>query len=351
MKVSLEQLVNTNYIKYSRMIDIVNAAYAGSDATNINIYIDMYSMIKVLYSNKQYEIQDYSALTACMINMCAHYRDFFRTRYQTESKIFIIYSKNCSYVNNQFYPDYNRKNAMMFATNKKIDDMILNNVELLKTLCPYLPDIHFVTGTFETGVLIYDLICRNEVENPNTPHMIITKDIYNYQLVPMRNNITIVRPKKVNGVDVSYFINNNNLIDIYLVERKTSAKPITTLHPGLLSLIMTLSSVSERNIKSLFNITTALRIITTAVANYRILNGYNSDIETIWNAIYDTNFDIGYTTFEHRFKAIDIMSQYSIYLNTPEPKNIQLINLYDPEAVKAINNKYFKMTPLDLNRL
>lgn len=350
MKVSLEQIVNMNYVKYSKMIDIVNSVYTGSDATTINIYIDMYSIIKPLYSHMSYQINDYSALTACIINMCAHYREFFRTRYNTESRIFIVYSKNCNYINNQFYPEYNYKNLLMFNANKKVDDMIKNNIELLSILCPYLPDIYFVPGTFETGVLIYDLICRNELVD-NSPHMIITKDQYNYQLIPTRDNITIVRPKKLHGEDISYYINKSNLVQTYLAERKVKTKLSNILNPGLLSLIMTLSSVSERNIKSLFNISNAIKIISKSVSDYRILNGYNSDTEHIWNGIYNTNFKIGYTTFEHRFKSIDIINQHSIFINTPECKTIEFKNLFDPDTVRGINNKYFRITPLDLNRL
>lgn len=349
MNVSLEQLINTNYVKYSRMTEIINEVYVNSDATTINVYIDMYSILKPLYSSMEYEIKDYSALTAGIINMCAHYREFFRTRYNTESKYFIVYSKNCNYINNQFYLDYNSKMVSKYNSNKKADDMILNNIELLSILCPYLPEIYFIPSTFETGVVIYDLICRNELLD-NSPHMIITKDIYNYQLVPSRNNITIVRPKKYNGNDISYYLTNSNLLNTYIEERKVKTNP-KFLDPGLLSLIMTLSSVSDRNIKSLFNITTSINLLSNAVQNYRIPNGYNSDIELVWNAIYSNKFKIGYTTFEHRFKTIDIISQHMIFINSPESKKIQLSDLFDPENVKAINNKYFKTTPLDLNRL
>jgi len=332
------------------MIEIVNAVYAKSNASTINIYIDMYSMIKSLYSNREYEINDYAALTACIINMCAHYREFFKTRYKTKSRFFIVYSKNCSYMNNQFYSEYNYKNLGMFNANKKIDDMVKNNIELLKTLCPYLDDIHFIPGTFETGVIIYDLMCRNELID-DSPHMIITKDKYNYQLATARNDVTILRPKKSNGEDMSYSISYNNLIFTYYNERNFKMKEPNMLSSALVSLIMTLSSVPERNIKSLFNISRTIKILNKAVKGFKIIDGYNSDTEVIWNGIYNDDFKIGYPTFENRFKAIDIRLQHSIFINTPEAKSIQFKNLVDPETVRSINNMYFKSTPLDLNRL
>lgn len=351
MGLSVEQLVNTNYVRYENMTNIVNQAFVGSSATEINIYIDLYSALKILYSNKSYDINDYSSVTSCVINMCAHYREFFRTRFRTETKFFIVWSKNTPYVNKQFYLDYNKKNEFMMNSNKIVEDMIKNNIELLETLCPYLPDIHFVKGTFETGVIMYDLICREELTSPN-PHMIITKDIYNYQLASMRDNIVILRPKKSKGADVSYYINKNNLYSVYLQERKIDYSNYPkTISPCLLTLLMSLSSSPERNMKMLLNVKNAIGKIDKAVSEYKFLNGYNSDLSLVWNGLDTSKFSIGPTTFEHRFKAIDIQFQHTVYITTAECASISLRNLYDPDNVRSINDKYFKKNPLDLNRL
>lgn len=351
MGLMVEQMLNSNYVRYNRMVEIITEAFAGSSANHLNIYIDMYSMIKVLYKSDVYDINDYSSVTSCIINMCAHYREFFWTRFKVTTKYFIVYSKNTPYINNQFYPEYNYKMLYSFNSNKKVDDMIKNNIELLETLCPYLPDIHFVKGTFETGVIMYDLICRNELKD-NSPHMIITKDVYNYQLVAMRDNIIILRPKKVKGEDESYYINQKNLYMRYMQSRNADYSNFhSIISPGLISLLMTLTSVKERNIKSLINIKSAIKQLYLGVSGYKLLNGYNSDLQSIWNALDTTKFSIGQTTFEHRFKAIDIQFQHSVYINTPECREIVLNNLYDPDNVKIINNKYFINNPLDLNRL
>ena len=351
-KLTIERLINSNYVRYNRLIQIVTEAFVGSTANEINIYIDLYSILKGLYSDRSnYVIEDYSSVTSSIINMCAHYREFFRSRYRVESKFFIVYSKNCPYINKQFYPDYNKNNEYKMNSNKIVDDMIKNNLELLSTLCPYLPDIHFIEGTFETGVIIYDLICREEVNNRN-PHLIITKDVYNYQLVSMRDNIVILRPKKSEGNDVSYYINKHNLYVEYLKSRKADYTNIPAiLSPQLISLVMTLSSIKERNIKSLINIKTVLKLLYEKVINYNILNGYNSDMNHIYNVLNIEKYGLGATTFEHRFKCIDIAFQHSVFINTPECTSISINNLYDPDNVRAINNKYFRNNPLDLNRL
>lgn len=350
MKVTVEQLLNMNYVKYNKMIELINSAFAGSNAETLNIYVDIYSMLKPIYSIDCL-IEDYAVITSCIINLCAHYREFFRTRYKVETRFFLVYSENCGYINKQFYPEYNKKTEYNINSNKLMHDMVKNNIELLQTLCPYLPDIHFINGTFETGVIIYDLICKNELID-NSPHMIITKDMYNYQLIPTRDNIIILRPKKNTGFDESYYINKYLALNTYITERKCKYISIDTiLMPGLLSLIMTLSSVSERSIKSLFNINTSLKMIEKAINEFKILNGYNSDLQNVFNSIYNDKFKIGFETFQFRYKAIDIIFQHSVYMNTPECKSIIINNLNDPETVKDINNRYFKKCPLDLNRL
>lgn len=350
-KISIDQVLGTNYIRYDRLMEMVIGAFRGSTADTINIYIDLYSMFKPLYNNQNYNIEDYTKVTSNVINICAHYREFFRTRGKVESRFFLVYSKNTPYVNNQFYPGYNDKNIKAFNANKLIDDMIDNNIALLETLCPYLPDIHFIKGSFETSVMIYDLICRNEIVD-NAPHVILTRDTYAYQLVPTRDNVLIFRPKKNKGMDVSYYINKNNLLKMYLNERKVKIEDkYLTLMPGLLSLIMTLSSVQERNIKLLCNIKTTMNLLIEAIQSNKLMNGYNADINTVWNALDNTRIKIPQTSFEFRFKAIDVVFQQLVFMNTPEAKGIKLVNLYDPDTVREINNKYFINNPLDLNRL
>lgn len=350
-KISIDQILGSNYIRYDRLVDMVNTAFVGSSADTVNMYIDLYSMLKPLYNNQNYNIEDYSKVTSNIINICAHYREFFRTRYRVESRFFLVYSKNTPYINKQFYPEYNSGNESSFNTNKLVDDMISNNISLLETICPYLPDIFFIKGDFETSVIIYDLICRVETLDKVSPHIVLTKDKYAYQLIPTRDNVLIFRPKKNKGLDMSYFINKGNLISTYMNDRKVKFdESYMSIMPEMLTLMMGLSSVKERNIKTLLNIKSTMKIINDAIKEYKLLNGYNT-IETLWNSIDNSKIKLSQQSFEYRMKAIDIIFQHSIYINTPECKNVKCTNLYDPETVKEINNKYFISNPLDLDRL
>lgn len=350
-KVSIEQLINSSYIKYNRLTGIINEVFVGSNASHVNIYIDLYSVLKPIFGNN-YAILDYSVISSCVINMCAHYREFFKTRYGVSSTIFIVYSQNNPYINNQFYSGYNEKNYKTITSDKLLIDMVKNNIELLELLCPYLPDIHFIKSEYETGVVIYDLICRQEAV-AHVPHLVISKDVYNFQLVTLQQDTIILRPKKSKGEDLSYYINRYNVLPTYLlIERKIKPESvIPTLRPELLSTIMAMAGVKERNIKSVCNISSSLKILHRAIEEQKIINGYNSDPLTLYFNIDNSKLSISEKTFEFRFKAIDIYFQYLVYMNTAECKSIKLNNLYDPETLREINDKHFIKYPLNLNAL
>ena len=109
-KISISQIINYSYVKYDRLSELINLEYKGSNSSNINIFIDLYSILKPLYS-ANIIIDDYTEITSCIINMCAHYRYFFRSRYNVESRIYLIWSKNIPYKNKTLYPDSNIKSA------------------------------------------------------------------------------------------------------------------------------------------------------------------------------------------------------------------------------------------------
>lgn len=354
-KITLEQIINTNCIRYNRLVQMVNSSFAGSNATVVNVYIDLYSIFKPLYKSN-YDMPDYSVITSSIINLCAHYRRFFNYNYSTYAKFYLVYSRNCPDYCVGRYRDYNAKNAYMMKVNTFVDDVIHYNLRLLELLCPYLPDIHFIKNTFETGVIMYDLILRNKQEHPEEVNIVLTKDSYNFQLASCAPDTVIFRPKKKAGEDLSYAVNYNNAIEAFIADRESTrgVKATYGLSPELLPHVMCLSSVPNRNIRMLTTITKALSILYDAVSHYRLQNQYNPNPHVVWRALGEkitdklsTN-DNGYTA---RFYNIDIRNQYLLYYNSAYRNSIQLLNLSDPNTVQAINNQYFTNNPLDLQGL
>ena len=343
-----------NAVKYERLAEIVNTAFANSDSEALHIYIDLYSIFKSLYS-AEYDIKDYSVLTAYIINLCAHYREFFeRKPYEVKTDFYLVYSSNCPLLNKQLYYGYNSKFEKQFISNAKIREMIDHNIKLLNIISPYLPDIYFISGSFETGVIIKDIINRNKISNPIIPNMVITKDVYNYQLVQteMNNETIILRPKKIDGLDASYFIDYKNLKEFYLYDRKNNINALDGLNPELISTIMALTSVPQRSISTLTSITKAKNALKKAIEKNSISNTLCNNPLLLWNAIKeDIDPGLPVTIFPNRFNAIDIYSQSLVFADSAEAKAMQFLNLADVASLHRIADEFFKTEPLDLERL
>lgn len=349
MKLEVERLINTNLVKYETLVPIVNECFATSNATHLNLYVDLYSVLKILYSNMDLDLGRYNVLASTIINIGAHYRHFFRTRYKTEVSVYFIYGKNIPYINNQFYRGYNKKAIDSYVAKKSVNKYIDESIDTIGLIIDYLPDMYLLKTDFETSVLIYDLMCRTDIENKKG-HLVLSKDPYTFQLVAMKPDTVILRTKRDNQ---SFGVDMRSIMYHYLTLRKS---PITTtfLDPGMLTLLETLTNFPERNVKSLLNTRTAIKILEDLVKGSYIINGYNSaslmDIyshESISSKI--TNPDI----FTNRFKALDVQFQHLVYLESPECLTIpsRLINKDDPVSVRSVNDYYFKDCPIDIMRM
>lgn len=342
--VNIDQVLYSNFIKYDVLNNLLDQARIPR-MREVIVFIDMSSIVNQLYK-QDVLITDYALVTSSIINMCAHYRAILDDpKRALRSTFVIVHSYNTPVYNSTQVQGYNNKYNMMINSNFKLTAMIEQNVELLKTLCPYLPDIHFVTTQWEAGVKIFHLMNAVDKEYPK---IIISKDKYLYQLAALYN-VRLLRPKKYKGEDYSYLVDSSNLYSTYLSQRTNKTDTvIPSFSPELFTLLLSLSSFPERDIKSVMNIRTAINKIQQGISNYTLMNahcnpsGFFSGVNCK-NASEDELLC--------RFKALDILSQYMVFAQIPLETNIDFKNLYDPNAVKEINEKYFKQNPLDLNRL
>ena len=349
MKCEMSRVINANYVKYDALKKLIIENFKGSNINTMFIYIDMYSICKSLY-NDNVVIEDYTILTSNIINMCAHYRDFFR-RMNVDTAFFIINSQNHPHMNTQLVSNYNDKVYNDFIVNAQMSDMIKQNNELLEIICPYLPDICFINRTSEVSVIACDIMRKYDM-NDNFAHMVISKDPYTWQLVTTKPNTVILRPKKKDGVDISYMINRGNVMQHYYTLRKIKQQS-TLISPELLTVILAATSLPERNIKSMVSASKVIQALNSLIIDKRIINGYNSDPIFIYTELQNMGISkISPYIASARFKAIDVACQQIAYMNTIEALySTEILNLTDPNGVKEINEKFFKDNPLDLNRL
>lgn len=349
---TVEQILYSNYVKYSRLREIIGESFKDSNSDKIHVYIDLYSMLKSLFNKNNYLTEDYIAISSSVLNLVAHMRKFFRN-FNTESDFYLVWSSNKPQANSLFYKDYNVANQPIGMGK----DLLYKNIDALNILVPYLNGVYFMNTTFESSVAMYDYILRNESFD-DTPNLVITKDPYAFQLVSMTMNTKILRPYKRKGDDCSYIIDKTNIYDALISNRKSNVEVTHTISPNLYSLLLALTSSPERGIKSMLNMKNGFNVLEKSIDNYIISNRYNS-VNEIQNIYYNmqkfssTLQKYDFIVLNNRFKAIDILFQHSLFMNSEEYNNINtsLQNLYDPETVKEINNKYFYNKPIDLNNI
>lgn len=368
MILTIESLVTMNYVKYSQLSKIVGDYFYGSQTTELDIYVDVNSIIKPLFSSSgscRYEIEDKNALCAAIINMCAHYRAFFKN-YQVETNFYIVFSWNNPEHNSKFVKGYNKSFVDSVYHNRPMMDYIIHNIEIMNLICPYLPNIYFYSSQFETSTAIYELLkINNSKEKDN---IIISKDILQLQNISYgdiyhSNNVCLLRPLKYEG-DQSYFVGYKKDPSMYIdfwtkvcKMRKIAGfekDSISMLNPKYISSFLAITKLTERNIYALLSNQAAykmLREVEQYTSNYTDIIDWRT-ISSFIMANPDKSRNLIPQEIENRCKAIDITYQDIIFANTPEARTITVKpDLYDRDGVHQINNEYFKKCPLDLDRL
>lgn len=353
--VSVENIIYGSFVKYDRLQQQVFNTFSNTSiasATNLNIFIDLYSVLKSIFSEHyRTDISDYTAITTGVINMCSHYRAFFK-RLSVHTKFYIIFSFNTCDINRKFVADYNgdfyKKSQI-----KVFNDLAMNNFELLDLLCPYLPDIFFVKSprNFESSIVIANLI---DMINDGNPNLIISKDIYPLQLCYMYPCTSYLYPiKRRGGIDESIMIPISekssfryefwNLVSRV---RKFDINNIVDISPVNFPLFSALNRFPERYIQGLMNVISIRNMILELVGK--------DDIKIVPKLLYENesvSSKLQVALVESRLKALDIQYIYPYYKNDPESKCIQLQNLHDEAAINMINSRFFSHNPIDTTKL
>ena len=352
---NLAQVIYGGYVKIDKLVDLVYNTYGNSsieNATRLNIFIDLTSILHPLYSeHNRVVMNNVTDVSAGIINMCAHYRSYFRTL-KVETKFYLINSLNCNDLNKKFIANYNAefiRKTQVTQTKSIID----NNITLLRVLCPYLPGIYLVESVenYETGVIIANLI---EMINDGNPNLIISHDLYPLQVVSYYPYTSYLYPKKGRGgVDESWMLPINEKFGFreefwnkVASIRKINAQVLYEISPVNYALFSAMTKCPERYIPALCSTIAAKKFISSLVGSQDIKvnsSQFMNDPEII------NNYNVA--EISSRYNAVDIQYALPFYKASPEAKQIKLLDLQDNATVNRIAAKYYQNNPLDLTRL
>ena len=344
----IDQAVYGSCTKYATLAPLIQQSYAGSSCTELNIFLDVYSIIRQFYSTNVVPISSNKYnLTEAILNTCGHYRDFFKN-IGVKTNIFIIYGHCSPDYNTGLILEYNERFKNDYIIKKDISTMVEDNMNLLNLICMYLPSIYFFNiGSNEVSAMIDHIIKITNSAKRGIENLIISKESIPLQLIPL-HNARVLKPKKIwieNHIeDKSIIVDNSNLWNCFTLEYrqcKQIESPISTL---FFSNVLTMTRVPERDLPNKFSIKKSIDIIRTGLGLKYLEEGIIYDQNTInlvITAIKNIMFDpIG---FDARYKCINprYQSSYVLPLELPWLSTMRFINLEDMTALREIASKYF----------
>lgn len=355
-EVKVDQILYSNFVKYDRLEEIVYNTFSNTSiasATQLNLFIDLYSVLHTIYSEHyRTQISDYTSLTSILINMCGHYRAFFR-KLGVETNIFLIGSLNTSEINRKFVAEYNT--VFLAKTEIKIfKDFIQNNFDLLEILCPYLPNIFFVRSqkNFESSVIISHII---DLLKSNNPNLIISKDMYSMQLCAIHPYTSFLRPKKaMGGADESTMICISEKQSFRAefwnmfssMRQNLKREQLYTISPLNLPLLLALHKMPERNIhQTTLPISKAIKCLEMITYN---------DIKITPDILLNSGCldpTVPFARIDALYKVYDVLYMKNFYKSDPESKVLKFQNLKDDAALNHLNSKFFQNTPINFSAL
>jgi len=353
--IPVEMFMTRYFIKYTRMDQLIQYAFAGSSATKIDLFIDIYGIYKSIFSRHYVtNITDYTVFTSTLINMCGHYRTYFK-KLGVQTNIFLVSSYNIPEINSKFVAGYN-KIFKEKINNKLIYDMVEQNIQLLEIMCPYLPQIYFIKSEFESSVAIYNIIKKEKSYGRDVPSIIISADSYPIQLTTILDDVAYIRPKKAMGEDISEIIcpksHFQHQISFWRMICQEKDEFVLNESTVCISsrnyvLLAALNRFPDRGITALVNFTKANKIINS------ITNGSDITVTPDMLTSADESLITGLPLqlVESRYKALDVLYQDIIYNDSSEPLELSFIDLEDNNAIQLINDQYFSLNPIDIYKL
>ena len=349
-KYLIDDSIYWQFVKYNALDKIIEKEYKNSNSDKINVYIDLYQMLASICRFTQ--LKNIYSISAAIINYCSHIRRYFR-KLNVYATIGLVYNDGTMSTIKSFIPEFNSIYEKRINSNKRICEAFNINIDLLKILIPYLPNIYLRIGSTDSTILIYDMIKRKLMGV--APSIVISNSQYMYQLPPVVKSVRVIKKMgTIGGKDNTHSYNYKNCMEAYMYGTRLK-NILGNFNQNTLSTLMTLNGLPKLGIKTMgYTYKTAMNICNS------IPVGYEHDVDTVASTFlrYNENHPKYKTIrstvdiFTNRFMGIDLVYQYSLYKLLPEYNELDFLkNLEDKDSVHSINATYYDKCQLDLEGL
>lgn len=370
-----------NYTKYSEMNQVTKRLFKNSPLGNsqtVNCYIDLGSMVQVLYNNPTLKVNDPRELCSLVLNLGAHIRGYFRSYHEVYAILYFVYSDNEWDVLKKIYPEYLSKSNP--KKNYKEYRYIRDCMNMVKMISKYLPNTYYIESDAETDGVILATIRKEQSLDNNYPNIIFTRNVALAQLPTLDDRTFIYYKKIYKGYSILYGTDRENAIinflkftgrynplydhEGYIIihvdhdikdakfytktnRSSTISKRLKLMNPSYLGAFMAFSGLSSRDITSRLNWQATLEAL------YKI-EEYIPNPELIYDLCNLSTVAmkrISKEEFVQRYKVVSSEFHASLYKQSMDYSIDYHINLQSVDELKYVNDHYFSDGDfIDLNR-
>lgn len=341
------------YADYDSSIEKLN--FVNKD-DKINVFINMESVLNNLSTissidNKLLLERNFpTILESEFINLCAHYKRFFRGN-GLPTRVFLYYTdlSSSTFQNFKYNDEYRSFYINKYMLNPKFQ--LLGN-RLVDTIIPkiqkimeFIPDVHFINATNIEGSMVPLIIANQDKTYKN---FIVSTDKYEtqYQLSPKRFCMHYIKRSPVGAAILDRFDKTIS----YIFKESLENNTIELLsNPSFYSAVIGAIGDKLRSIDPLKGIgcKSVLKCLNTGI-DEKIITKDTTSIEMIAKSFPEeqAELEIG------NYNCISIAKQYS-EISEKDMFSItnQIVNRFDYNSLMKLNETVYKDYPLMLQEL
>lgn len=361
---NISKILNSKKIKYEKLNELFEGILPKDinkkQGKNVNIFIDVKSFIKQLYNPDTIDLFSYIEgdnrliIASELLNTIGHYRHYFASRHQMFTKFYFTFSYRKSEYHVNRFPDYckdyyEKRNDMKHIVFHSLNSTIMYNLQIVKTICNYIPNAHFIDSGSVDPSIVPSYIIENKSDPENDMNLILSNDRLYLQETLYPNTIVL----EMRGSEKSKLISRDNIVEYLLESSKKNAAdfPNVTFNPILILNGMVgfkdyqIPSVSRKSYS------TGLSLIDKAVSkeNIDILNVHNGyNVAEMGTAFFSKE------ELAEEFKEHVYLTDHRIALNE-KFKLIegivegQILELKNNKDLMEVNETSFRKHPLILD--
>jgi len=346
---TMEKILNSKKIRY----DILNSLFPKfpKNISTITMYIDVFSIINNLYNPSILEnisaFNDEKSFifSSNLVNLAAHFRNYFATRKQLYTNFVFFYSTEKSKKELEIYEDYRKEFYIKRLDNNSefiiMNNLIKTNLNLCQILTNYLPHIYFVdTKEINPNLVPYHFIQSQESDEIS----IIYSNDKVQMLNCLQNKNTYLLTSGYGNVDL---YSQSDFIELY------SKKGDVSLNPQLLPYMFAFSGNKKYSIEGIKGYAEAKTCnFFKKLLDKNVISNINyKDISIFLNEIKDSITPEQYHILERNISLFHLPTMYMSLTNSEILSTFTVKDLQDMKSLVDINAEYYEKYPLHLEEI